>query len=226
MTFHFADALLVLLVVFALVSFFLLKKEQRSKKFYFFLFLLIFFLSLYVFRDSILGFLKSMPLIWFFVGPILEEIGKNSLLGLFYLSLFGSLFFISVPIEIVFIYYLSLGYSPFMVLLIASVGSLIGLIFDFLFGFVLGERVLKFFLKDKYDKFKKLVDRFGGFIIFFGNLLPSPIELATVVFGAARFGFRKFVVYSLLGRVAKFGLTIWLGNIFTDRILPFLNGLF
>jgi membrane protein YqaA with SNARE-associated domain len=221
-----ADMLLILLVVFALISFFILRKNKGLKKFFFFLFLIIFLLSLYVFRSNILNFLKSIPFVWNIVGPIITEIASNSLLGLFYLSTFGSLFFISIPIEFVFIYYLTLNYNPFVVLLIATLGSIIGLVFNYCFGFILGEGILKYFLKDKYDNFKKLLEKFGSFLVFAGNIIPSPIELASVVFGAARFSFKKFVVYSLLGRVFKFGLTIWLGDIFSDRIIPYFKNLF
>jgi len=226
MNFSFADLLLILLLVFVIVSFFILRKGKGSKKFYLFLFLVIFFLSFYIFRQDVLEFLKSIPFVWNILSPVFAEISSNSLLGLFYLSLFGSLFFISMPIEIVFIYYLTLDYNPLIILIIASVGSLLGLTFNYLFGLVLGERFLRFFLKAKFDKFKASIDKFGGFIIFFGNVIPSPVELATVVFGCTRYSFRKFLIYSLLGRVVKFGAIIWLGDFFNQKLIPYFKDLF
>jgi membrane protein YqaA with SNARE-associated domain len=222
---NFADILLVALIVFLLVSFFLLNRNKNNKKFYFFVFAIIIFLAAYLSRDFWLGLLKSMPFVWNIVSPIFSEISSHTLLGLFYISFFGSLFFIAIPVEIVFLYYLTLGYNPWAVIGICVFASMLGFVIDYAIGFVLGEGFFRFFLKEKYGKFEGSIKKFGGLILVFGQVIPSPIELFIVVLGAARYNFNKFLVYSLLGRILKFVSGYYAGDYFMNVLWPKLKGL-
>lgn len=221
-----SDMLLLLLVSFAIVSFFLLNKKASKKKFFCFLMVIIIFLAFYVFRERILSFIKEIPFVWKMIGPIVSEVEKGTLLGLFYITSLGALFFLSIPVEVSFVYFLTLDHNAALVVMTALFGSMVGLTINYFIGFLFGEKVFRYFLKEKFDKFKETLDRFGGGIILFGNIIPFPSELFSAILGSTKYNFKKFIIYTFIGRVMKFSLIFFAKDLFTERILPKIKSLF
>ena len=101
------------------------------------------------FQQDIIRLMQMNPYVWAFFTHITGEISSRTLLGMFYASFFGSLFFIFLPIEVLFIYYISLGYSVPLIIVLTMIGNMMGLFIDYLFCFVVGARLLKFFMRSK-----------------------------------------------------------------------------
>jgi len=155
------------------------------------------------FQEDIIRLLQMNPYVWSFFTHITNEISQKTMVGLFYASFFGALFFVFLPIEVLFLYYVSLGYSVPVIIALTIIGNLMGLFLDYLFGFVLGARMLKFFLRSKFEKFHNMTEKWGGVIVVVGNIIPFPIQLASVIIGAARYSFVKFVIFTFLGLFVK-----------------------
>lgn len=150
--------------------------------------------------------LQLNPTVWSIYLTISHEIVAATLLGLFLTAFFGSLFFVSIPVELVFIYYLSLDFTPWEVVLYVVLGNLAGMVFNYMVGFVLGPKIMEKWLKKKYYVWQKRTERAGGFVLIFGNIVPFPIELVTLFIGGVRYNFFKFFIYTFLGKMIKFGL--------------------
>jgi len=171
-----------------------------------FLLILVFsvvYIGYLYFQDKAIEILRMNPYVWSFFTHITREISKRTLMGLFYASFFGSLFFIFLPIELLFLYYLALGYSVPLVIALVMIGYLMGLSIDYLFGFVVGAKMLKFFLRTKFDKFHNMTSKWGAAVVLIGNIIPFPIQPASVVIGSAKYSFKKFFLLSLLGVFVK-----------------------
>lgn len=220
-----ADWLLLSIIAFILVSLFLLRKNKFSKKFFMFIITVIALTTVYLYRNTIILFLKDIPFVWNIINPFVNEVSNGTLLGLIYLTSFGALFFISIPVEISFIYYLTLGHNPLILILVAVSGSLVGLSMNYVIGLLFGEKVFKYLLKNKFDNFKESINKYGGAIILFGNLIPFPSELFSAVLGSVRYNFRKFLIYTLIGRTIKFSMIFFAKDYFTESILPFLKSI-
>jgi membrane protein YqaA with SNARE-associated domain len=219
--------ILIALFVFAIISFLILRKEESRKKFFFFLFIIALIFCVYLFRYYILEFFKGVPWLWSIVGPIVSEVQKGSLLGLFYLTFFGSLFFISIPAELSILYYLSLGHNPVIVIIITIIGNLSGHILDYLFGMAFGENLLTFFLKgNKIYWIKGVFEKIGGLIIVIANILPFGAEIVVLVLGAIRYNFKKFLIYSVIGMTTKYVSMFFLERYITENILPKIKEFF
>lgn len=149
---------------------------------------------------------------------IYQEIAGRTLLGLFYISAFSTLFFVFLPAEIPFIYYIMLDYNPVIIISIAVVGNTIGLMADYYMGRLLGQGLMQKLLKEKYEKWMKWVERWGGSMIVFGNAIPFPIEPISVVIGALKYPSKKFLMWSIVGRVIKFILT-WFVFIYASHVI-------
>jgi membrane protein YqaA with SNARE-associated domain len=185
------------------------RKEKIVKRIKFFsiLFIIIF---LYLSYNKILYFifelLKQNPTLYTYYLFIKDQIVNNTILGIFILSILGSLFFLALPSEALFIYFIgNTSLNPLLLILIVIFGNLTGLIFNYLFGFILGERIIKFIFSKNYEKYKKLVlSKWGGLILFIGNIFPGPIEVLTVFYGGFRYNIKKYFYLSLVGRTFKY----------------------
>lgn len=168
----------------------------------------------------ILGFLQSNPTLYNIYLFAEYEISNNSLRGLLIMSVLGSLFFLVLPSEALFIYYLSsTQYNFIIILLMMLLGSVIGLSFNYFFGRILGERMVQNIFKKNFDSYKQKIDKWGGLVLFFGNILPGPIEFLTVFFGAFKYDFMRFFYLCFMGRLVKFILIFFAFLFFWDELI-------
>ncbi len=187
------------------------------------LFWALFFLILYVlyhwFLNNIESFLRQSTLLWSAYESVKQEVAARSLLGLLYVSFFGALFFLPLPIEGVFLFYLTVtDFSPVAIVLVALAGNLLGLVVDYAVGWLLGPRLLRFFMD--YERFARRVNRAGGFLVVVGNIVPFPIEPLTLVLGATRYGFLRLLFYSALGKIVKLLSLLFGYEYFMTHIQP------
>lgn len=192
-------------------------------KFKLYLLLIIVIIIYLVYNDVLLWFidiLKSNPTLFDWYLYIESQIQNSTYKGLILLSFLGSLFFLALPSEALFIYYISSTYkSLLLVFLIIVAGNMLGLIFNYMFGRLLGERVTGLIFRKKLDKYQDRIDRYGGFLLFFGNILPGPIEVIVLFFGAFKYNFKKYLILCLAGRAIKYIILAILFFTFWDQLI-------
>lgn len=198
------------------------KPKKKKSKFLKFLFWAGIIILLYLYyspiKNQAINILQLNPTIWSIYLAINAEITAKTLLGLFLTSFFGALFFISLPIELVFLYYLTLEFNPLAVFLIALTGNSFGMLFNYFFGYLLGPNLLRKWLKEKYESWRKLLIKSGPFLLIFGNIVPFPIEPIAVFIGGVRYPFTKFLIYTFLGKLIKFTL-LYVGYVYLSESL-------
>lgn len=172
------------------------------------------------------AFLKNHPWLNAIYTHIAYQISQKTYLGLFYASFFGAIFFVTIPLEIIILYYISLGYNIFLIGLVSVIGGIIGLFINYLIGLVLGKKIMKFFLKDAYDKMHDWTEKYGGFFLLIGCAFPSPIELVTVIFGTTKYSIKKFFIYTTIGRIIKVILLYFLADWLLKVVIPYLSNIF
>ncbi len=180
--------------------------------------------AIILFQDRIVALMRKNATVWAIYSHIAGQIHHDTLLGLFYAGFFGALFFIMIPLEAVFFYYLSLHYPGLVVVGVMWVGSLLGLTADYLMGAVAGERILARFSPQKFVKTKAAMDRWGGLIVVVSNVIPFlPVQFISLGIGATRYGLKSFFVYTAASRLAYL-MTLWLSaDYFRQAILPYLS---
>lgn len=198
-------------------------RRKRKLKWWF---IVGFIILAYLFYDMVLGYVMSLlklnPVIYKLYLGIEYEIANNTLKGLLFVSIMGSLFFLALPSEALFLYYLSSTKYLFLIVIgFLVIGNLIGLIFNYFFGRILGERVVRFMFKKSFDKYQEKIDNWGGLILFFGNIFPGPVELLTVFYGGFKFKFSRYVFLCFMGRLIKYVILFLLYVFFWDQISGF-----
>ncbi|MBU1070246.1 VTT domain-containing protein [Myxococcota bacterium] len=199
------------------------KKKNRLGRLFFWLAVLggLYVLFL-IFRDDLVQLMRRNATVWAVYSHIADQISDRTLLGLAYAGFFGSLFFILIPLEAVFFFYLALEHSPALVILIMLFSSVLGLALDYLMGRLVGEGLLMRYAEERFTKTKRSMDRYGGAIVIVANVIPFlPVQIISVVIGATRFGLRKFLIYTLVGRGAYLVL-LWYAADFFKNLLRYL----
>ena len=208
------------------------KKHKQSKadkwfnKIVFWLFVgAIIFTVYYYYQGQILALLQKNPTIWKIYSHISAQITGKTLLGLGYAGFFFSLFFIFIPLEPIYLYYLNLEYNPMFIIFIMLIASTVGLTINYLIGALIGKRLLAKILK--YKKFHEVIEKWGGAIIIAVNVIPFfPVQIFSLIIGSARIGVKKFFIYTLLGRFVYLMLLLVSANYVRDYAIPFIQGLF
>ena len=185
------------------------------------LYLLFLWLKPYFFE-----FLKSHPTLNAIYEHITFHMANWTYLGLFYLSFLGSLFFLPIPAEATIIQYIHLNKSIILITLISTIGGVLGLLFNYFCGRLVGEKALKYFLKDNYEKMKGWVEKYGAFFLLIGAIFPSPLELVCLIYGGVKYSFKKFIIYTTIGRVIKVLMLYFLLDWITTVVIPYFKSFF
>lgn len=140
-----------------------------------------------------------------------------SLLGLFVTAVIGSTIFIPFSVEFLFPLFIAPGVGPYQIVLVASLGSLIGTWVNYWLG-AIGAKIIKRRVSgEKIGKAKRLMDRYGwfGLLVIITVPLPIPVDGVTVVPGITRMNFLWFSIVVFAGKVLKYSLFVRL----LDQIL-------
>ncbi|MCH8520191.1 MAG: VTT domain-containing protein [Nanoarchaeota archaeon] len=134
----------------------------------------------------------------------------RSLKGLFLMGFFGSLFFISLPTELVFVQYLDTSNHIIIIILVIVLANVLAMILNYILGFILGRTLLRLWLRDRFDSYQDTISYWGGIILLIGNILPSPIELVALVYGASKFPLTKYIYLVAIGRTIRYIILLYL----------------
>lgn len=137
-----------------------------------------------------------------------EDIKKLTPLGLFYISFFGNLAFVTMPIEIPFFMSLTKGGPFFISLCFAMAGIIISQAINYVVGKKFSKIFFNFISPKKIYKIKRWVNNYGAYAIFGFNLLPLPSNELTFALGIAKYNSTRLFTLLVLGSIIKF-FAIW-----------------
>lgn len=205
-------------------------KIEKRKKYFKWTLIGLLALTVYVFYDSIvlylMGLLKTHPTVYQYYLFIESEIKNNTIRGLLFISVLGSLFFLVLPSEAVFIYYLSqTDYNPGTIMILTILGTLIGFTFNYSFGRILGERVVRFLFKKNFENYKEKIQKYGGYVLLVGAILPGPIEALAVFYGCFKFGYWRYIYLVFIGRFIKYSILLLAFMFFWEEIMFYYTGI-
>ena len=117
----------------------------------------------------------------------------------------GYLFFMLMPVEILFTYYLVEDFNIQILLIAALFTAIAAQIIDYIMGYFLGGRIIdKLIGEKKYKKREKYINKYGGISIFIFNLFPLSSPVLSLAAGMVKYKFRYFLLYSFLGLSLKY----------------------
>lgn len=116
----------------------------------------------------------------------------------------GYLFFLIMPVELAFAYYLPY-FNDAELILIALLTAGSAQVIDYLIGRSFKSGFLCYLVGEKkIEKAEEYIRRYGNLTIFFFNLLPLSSPVVAFVAGILRYRFRHFIIYSISGLLFKY----------------------
>jgi membrane protein DedA with SNARE-associated domain len=131
--------------------------------------------------------------------------GKTQSLQSFALVHFsGYLFFLLMPVEMAFVYYLSY-YEEAKLIGVALITAISAQIIDYVIGLFFSSKFIRHFVGEKrIKKAEKQIRQFGNLTIFIFNLFPLSSPIIALVAGMLKLRFRDLLLYSLTGLLLKY----------------------
>lgn len=159
--------------------------------------------TFFLLQPLLLAWIRGNPALSGIYDSVRAQILHLSLVWLFVATFVGSIFIFSLPVELVFVYYVVSGANPILAILIATAGTIAARCVNFLIGSKF--RHLTSHLREKDEEFKKKFHKAQTSLIFLGNFIPGfPVEHFAVFVGTTHYRFRKFLTYEIAGKLLKY----------------------
>lgn len=131
--------------------------------------------------------------------------GRNQSLASFGLIHFsGYLFFLLMPVEMAFVYYLSY-FNDFKMIGIALVTAFSAQLIDYIIGLSVRTVIIRNLVGQKrIENAGKYIQQYGNLTIFIFNLLPLSSPVISLVAGMLKYRFIDFLLFSITGLFFKY----------------------
>lgn len=135
------------------------------------------------------------------------EIKNLTLLGAFYTTLVGGLFFVTVPIEIMYLLFLQKGNSAIILIPIYLTGLIISYSINYFIGLKLNHLAKRLISYKRFYKIKSQVNKYGAWAVFFFNIIPLPSQPLAAVLGVFRYDKFRFYFFFIMAQFLKY---VWI----------------
>jgi membrane protein DedA with SNARE-associated domain len=155
--------------------------------------------------------IAAICLVSFTIGRELYADKTESIFSFGLIHFSGYLFFLLMPVELAFIYYLPF-YSELKLIGVALGTAVVAQCIDYLIGKLIRPRkIIELMGRKRIVKAERYIRRYGLLTIFVFNLLPLSSPVIALAAGIIKFNFRNFILISTIGLLIKY---ILLGLVF------------
>ena len=140
------------------------------------------------------------------IGKDIYENNKESLLSFAIVNFAGYLFFfLLMPMELAFIYYLRSSYDPIMLNLVAIATSFAAQVIDYLIGYFFSSGIIDRLIgRKRYEKAEDEIRKYGNWTLFLSNLLPLSSPVISLAAGMLKYRVKEALFFSLAGMVLRY----------------------
>lgn len=129
---------------------------------------------------------------------------EGGLLSFALVSLAGYLFFIFMPVELAFIYYLTGDINIWLLNLVAISTALISQTVDYIIGYLLSSKIIERFIgHNRYDNAENKIRKYGNIAIFMFNAMPLSSPVISLAAGMLKHRIKDTVFYTVTGLIIK-----------------------
>jgi membrane protein DedA with SNARE-associated domain len=140
----------------------------------------------------------------FTVGKDIYEGRSQTLLSFSLIHFSGYLFFLLMPVEMAFLYYLN-WYDETVLIWFALVTATIAQFIDYLIGFTINSRAITRLVSEKRIlRAENYINRYGNLTIFLFNFLPLSSPLIALAAGVLKIDLKDMFIYSITGLFLKY----------------------
>lgn len=182
-------------------------------------------LLMYLFNKPLISqfynILYQYPPLASFFSEILREWSQKTLRGLLFIGFFSTLFIVSIPSELLFLQYLVSGNNILLVIVILVIANSLAMFVNYIIGLIVGRKLIKLWLKEKFYKYEGLINKWGGSILIIGNIVPSPIEFVSIIYGTSRYPLIKYIYFIAISRAIRYSILLYIFTFYPQYISVF-----
>ena len=138
------------------------------------------------------------------VGREIYEGRSESLTSFVVVHFAGYLFFLLMPVEMAFVYYLSF-YPEMQLIGVALTTAFTAQVIDYLIGYSFSYKFILYWIGEKrIEVAESYIQKYGNLTIFLFNLLPLSSPVIALAAGMLKYSFKNLLIYSVLGLMIKY----------------------
>ncbi len=136
-----------------------------------------------------------------------NETRGNGMVSFAIVNFSGYLFFLFMPVELAFIYYISEGVNSLGLSGIAIGTAMLAQSVDYLIGYSFSSQIInKLIGRRRYLKAEAKIRKYGNLVIFLFNLLPLSSPVISLSAGMIKHRIREAFLFTLAGLIVKYFL--------------------
>lgn len=139
---------------------------------------------------------------------VMTNVKSGTGLGIFYSAAVGGLFFIFMPMEVLFYGFLKSGAKPLILIGVYIFGIFLAYSVNYFLGSNMATISKKLIGQKKFFKIKGLINRHGAIVIFLFNATPLPSQVLSAILGVFHYNRTRFYMAFLSGQILKYSVMI------------------
>jgi membrane protein DedA with SNARE-associated domain len=148
--------------------------------------------------------LAAILIISFTVGREFYEGRSDSIFSFALVHFAGYLFFLLMPVEVAFCYYLSF-YEEIEMIGVAMGTALTAQFIDYFIGYSFSKKFIQNFVgESRISKSEKYINKYGNLTLFVFNVLPLSSPVISLVAGMIKYRLKYLIIYSFFGLLIKY----------------------
>jgi len=156
------------------------------------------------FRDYLWLAIKNNTLVNSMINLIKLKSTALSPAELFLAGLIGGLFFILMPLEVMFYSSVKGGSSPVLSAFMMITGFTLSQAINYYIGYKFSPLIMNFVSKKKVYETRRFINKYGGYGVFLSNVSPLPAEILTFALGIAKYNVYRLYSLQILGTAIKY----------------------
>ena len=146
----------------------------------------------------------AILIVSFTAGKELYEGRSQSLASFGLIHFSGYLFFLLMPVEMAFVYYLAY-FNDFKMIGVALATAVLAQLIDYIIGLSVRNVVIQRFVGQKrIENAEKKIRKYGNLTIFIFNFFPLSSLVISLVAGMLQYRFVDFLFFSIMGLCLKY----------------------
>ena len=140
------------------------------------------------------------------IGRDIIRSNEKSMLSFAIVNFSGYLFFFLImPVELPFIYYLRTGYDPLILNMVALGTAMLSQVIDYLVGYFFSKGIIDRMIgRRRYEKAETEIRKYGNLTLFLFNFLPFSSPVISLAAGMLKFRANEAFLFSLAGLICRY----------------------
>lgn len=139
------------------------------------------------------------------IGRDIYQHNENGLISFAIVNFSGYLFFLFMPVELAFIFYLRSGFDPLFLNMIALGTALASQAIDYLIGYFFSKGIIDRLIgRHRYEKAENEIRKYGRLTLLVFNLLPLSSPVIALAAGMLKYRVKDALFFCTLGLVVKY----------------------